>query len=216
LIRSYISPEEMEIVTQQILVDYGINLDNPQSCFPIPIEEIIEFHYELSIDWEDIDHYSPDETVMAAIIPSERKIIMNESQKEFFEEKIGTMHFTFAHELGHWVLHAIDESQLCLDLFSNKKIFYCRSKSIKPPVEYQADLFAACILMPKPVIIETINSMKENGKIEWRDLYALRDKLCVSISALKYRLEQLNLLHIKDKIIYSSKEEALGQIEFQF
>jgi Zn-dependent peptidase ImmA (M78 family) len=77
------------------------------------IEEIIEFHFDLNILWDDIDHLNPEETVMAAIIPSKKMIVMNESQRPFFDKKIGTMHFTFAHELGHWVLYATDESQLC-------------------------------------------------------------------------------------------------------
>jgi Zn-dependent peptidase ImmA (M78 family) len=214
--QSFISQEKMESITQNILMEYGIGIDAFNTCFPIPIEEIIEFHFELSILWEDIDHFNPNEMVMAAIIPSEKTIVMNESQRPFFEDKIGTMHFTFAHELGHWVLHASDESQLCFDLFTNKKVFYCRSKSIKPPVEYQADLFAACILMPKHMMINEINKMREEGRIDWPSLYQLADTLCVSISALTIRLKQLNLLYIKDKIIYLSEEEASGQMGFQF
>jgi len=213
---SFISQEQMENITQNILLDYGIQLDDFTSCFAIPIEEIIEFHFDLSILWDYIDHFNPEERVMAAIIPSEKMIVMNESQRPFFEEKIGTMHFTFAHELGHWVLHATDETQLCLDLFTNKKIFYCRSKSMKPPVEYQADLFASCILMPKPMMVKTINKIREERNIDWPSLYQLAETLCVSISALTIRLKQLNLLYIKDKIIYSSEEEASGQMEFQF
>jgi len=124
----YIPLEEMETITQKILMDYGLNL-NEDTSIPIPIEELIEFHFELDIQWENIDHFDSDGRVMAAIIPSERKIIMNETCKDLFEEKIGTMNFTFAHELGHWVLHANEENgQLSLSLGEGIKPFYCRSR----------------------------------------------------------------------------------------
>ncbi|CAH0345734.1 ImmA/IrrE family metallo-endopeptidase [Bacillus sp. CECT 9360] len=211
----YISPSKMETITQNILSDYGIDIGEQSSPFSIPIEEIIEFHFDLTILWENIDHLNKDETVMAAIFPTEKMIVMNESQKDLFETVIGTRNFTFAHELGHWVLHATDESQLILDLFSNKKVFYCRSKSKKPPEEFQADMFAGCILMPKPIVVSAISKIKETRNVIWADLYELRDIFNVSITALKIRLEQLNLIYFDGKDIYNSKEEASGQLSFE-
>lgn len=63
---------------------------------------------------------------------------------------------------------------------------------------------------------KTINKLRDEGGLSWPSLYRLTDTLRVSISALTIRLQQLNLLYIKDRIIYSSEEEASGQIEFQF
>jgi hypothetical protein len=90
----FITQEEMELITQGILRDYGFDLDNQSLPIAVPIDEIIEFHYNLDILWEPIDHFDPSGLVMAAIIPSDRKIIMNETCRDLFEEKIGTMHFT--------------------------------------------------------------------------------------------------------------------------
>jgi Zn-dependent peptidase ImmA (M78 family) len=212
----FIPIEKMENLTQNILRDYGLTLDHSVSPTPIPIEEIIEFHYGLEIAWEDIDHLKADGIVMAAIYPTEKTIVMNDSQKVLFEEKIGTRNFTFAHELGHWVLHATDETQLSLELETDKKVFYCRSKSKKPPEEFQADMFAGCILMPRPIIVSSINKIKAERTVTWKDLYILKDSFDVSISALKVRIEQLELLHFVKKTIYNSKEEEAGQISFNF
>ncbi|RDI37528.1 ImmA/IrrE family metallo-endopeptidase [Falsibacillus pallidus] len=209
----FITIDEMEVITQKILNDYGFEV-HTNGLVPVPIEEIIEFHYELSILWEDISYLKSDGIVMAAIYPNEKTIVMNESQKDLFKEKIGTRNFTFAHELGHWVLHASDESQLCLELETNKKVFYCRSKSRKPPEEFQADLFAGCILMPKPIIESFLNEIKRERTVNWQDLYWLKDELDVSITALKVRIEQLRLLHFDNKTIYNSPEEAMGQMSF--
>jgi Zn-dependent peptidase ImmA (M78 family) len=215
---TFIPQDRMESITLKILHDYGTDLNSVDNSIPIPIEEIIDFHFDLSILWEDIDYLNPDDVVMAAIFPTERKIVMNESQRELFEEKIGTMNFTFAHELGHWVLHASDETQLCFDLTGSQKVFYCRSRAKKPAVEIQADMFAGSLLMPRPFIVTIIQEIRESkGSIQWTDLYPIKDRFNVSISALRVRLEQLNLIYVdKDGTIYASKEESEGQMTFGF
>lgn len=209
----FITADKMEFITQEILDEYGFQTSTT-SLSPVPIEEIIEFHYELNILWEDIDHLKSDGIVMAAIYPTEKTIVMNESQKKLFGEKIGTRNFTFAHELGHWVLHTKDEAQLCLELGTDKKVFYCRSKSSKPPEEFQADMFAGCILMPKPIIESAINEIKRERVVTWPDLYKIKEAFDVSISALKVRIEQLELLHFDNRTIYNSLDEARGQMSF--
>ena len=207
----YISLDEMEIITEKILHDYGFHVTD--QAMRVPIEEIIEFHYDLNILWEKIDNFDPHGLVMAAIIPSERRIIMNETHRDLFEDKIGTMNFTFAHELGHWVLHANeDEGQVALDI-TDSKVFYCRSVSKKPPIEFQADQFAGCLLMPRKAVNAEIARMKSDGEIRFKQLYDLAERFGVSISALCVRLEKANLLFIDPKgSIHNSREEYHGQL----
>ncbi len=210
----YISLEDMDNITQSILSDYEIDVENITEA--IPIEEIIEFHFDLSVSWENIDDLSQGEHVMAAIFPSEKQIVMNENKLDLFKENEGFMNFTFAHELGHWVLHTADDTQLSFDLNSNKHVFYCRSTSKKLPVETQADMFASSILMPKPFVVSFISDLWNQERVQWNDLYQLCELLHVSISALIVRLEQLKLLYVEEKKIYESKEEAMGQASFDF
>jgi Zn-dependent peptidase ImmA (M78 family) len=214
----YISQDDMEVITENILVQYGFSvivLDS--SSKEVPVDEIIEFHFGLDIEWDTIDHFDSSGLVMAAIFPQKRKIVMNESCRDLFEEKIGTMHFTMAHELGHWVLHVDDKfhDQLSISI-EDEEIYYCRSFSKKPPEEVQADMFAGCLLMPKPIIIQTINELKETtNKITFRHLYKIADMFKVTISALKVRLHSLNLLYIDDNgKIHNSREDSDGQLSF--
>jgi Zn-dependent peptidase ImmA (M78 family) len=72
--------------------------------------------------------------------------------------KRGRYHFTLAHEVGHWRLHRKyflkPEGQL--DLFGEtepKPNYICRSSEKKLPVEWQADAFAARLLMPRAMIL---------------------------------------------------------------
>lgn len=207
----YIALHEMEQITESILQDYGLDLEQG-GLQPIPIEEIIEFHYELDIVWERIDHFDPEGIVMAAIIPSERKIIMNESHKQLFGQKIGTFHFTLAHELGHWVLHAGENGA---DVLMKSLPYLCRGSDRKLQVEVQADLFAGCILMPERFIRKAVRSMKLNGPVYMSHLYAMADLCKVSISALKVRLNQLNLLFIdKEGNITFHKKPQWEQLAF--
>lgn len=206
----YISLNEMETITQQILSDFGFDPLGP-SFEPVPIEEIIEFHYELDLVWEPIDHYGPDSMVMAAIHPEQRLIVLNESCKHLFMSKIGTMNFTLAHELGHWVLHV---SYLQNRRGTGKlESFYCEIPGKKPPVEIQADMFAGCLLMPELLLRNAVSSLKWQGPVRLHHLYELADRLKVSISALRVRLEQLGLLFVeKDGSVSYTREPTAIQL----
>jgi hypothetical protein len=214
--RSFITLSRMESIAENILNQAGYSFSSEDGVISaVPIDEIIEFQYNLEMSWEVIDHFSPDGVVMAAIIPTKRKIIMNDSCKELYEEKIGTMHFTMAHELGHWVLHVADKlnQQTALAFDEVEDIYYCRSASQKHPEEFQADMFAGCLLMPRTTLTSKVTSLKSDYKqIQFRQLYKICDTFKVSISALKVRLHQLNLLYIdKEGTIYNSKEDYEGQ-----
>jgi Zn-dependent peptidase ImmA (M78 family) len=136
---------------------------------------------------------------------------MNESKRLLFEKKMGTMNFSKAHELGHWILHVIEQQDYEQLSFSESDTFFCRSTSKKHPQEIQADMFAASILMPKDIVCGIINQLKSFGNVGFPDLYRLIDKFEVSISALTNRVQELKLLHIVDGKIYHSEAEAMGQ-----
>jgi Zn-dependent peptidase ImmA (M78 family) len=210
----HLSLDEMEKITQGILIDYGLNL-NPKEPYPIPIEEIIEFQFELDILWEKIDHLDKTGDVMAAIFPDIRKIIMNESKKDLFEEKIGTRNFTFAHELGHWVLHANNQMQTPQKHDNNESIFYCRSGKGRPNIEKEADMFAGSLLMPKHIILNEMNKIGANKKITWKHLYKMQDQFNVSISALCYRLKDLGIVYIDNEQKIHRLDNVSGHLLFK-
>ncbi|WNQ10045.1 ImmA/IrrE family metallo-endopeptidase [Paenibacillus aurantius] len=179
----------MDKLTEKILLDYGYN-PGGKIIQPVPIEELVEFHFELQICWERIDHLDAEGLVMAALFPNERQIVLNETHRDLFDRKLGTYHFTLAHELGHWVLHT-GESPYILRLQDLEQ----KSRT-KPVEEVQADLFAGCLLLPHPMVDLAVGQLKKMGRIHLSKLYKLADCFRVSISALSVRLTQLQLLHI--------------------
>ncbi|UVI29045.1 ImmA/IrrE family metallo-endopeptidase [Paenibacillus spongiae] len=185
----FITREQMEALTEQILEEYGYD-PRGKIIQPVPIEELVEFHFDLQICWETIDHLDAGGIVMAALLPDQRQIILNESRRDLFDSKLGTYHFTLAHELGHWVLHS-GESPAILRLRGAEQ-----NRSSKPAEEVQADLFAGCLLLPEPMLVRAVDQLKRMGRIHLSNLYALADCFQVSISALSVRLTQLHLLHI--------------------
>lgn len=73
----------------------------------------------------------------------------------------------------------------------------------------QVNRYAAALLMPRDLVLRTVNGL---DYLNWPALYRLRDAFDVSITALKVRLEELDLLYVADdKTIHRSRAEYHGQ-----
>lgn len=117
---------------------------------PIPVEDIIERYLGLSLQYVDFYAKYGLDNVFGALYVKNRTVAVSESLLRDRNE--GRLIFTCAHEVGHWCLHrryvetagrtgAEDGAVLCRE-----------DKSVKPPVEWQADYFAACLLMPEEMV----------------------------------------------------------------
>ena len=210
--KQFITPDEMTRITESILSKTGVPIDWHGCVSKVDIDALIEFDFDLEIGWKDIDYLAPGEVVLAAIVPKHKRIYMNETQKSLFLEKMGTMNFSKAHELGHWVLHVTEQMEYAQLSFTESDTYFCRSTSKKPSQEFQADMFAASILMPKNIITGAVNELKKQGSVTWPELYKLKDDFEVSISALTTRIQELKLLYIVDKKIYLSEADSIGQL----
>ena len=212
----FITVKQFEAITEKILIDSNISLEWSPRFAPIDIDAIIEFSYEIEFDVVDLTLRTDDENVLAAICAANKTIYLNNRKLDVLNNNAGLLRFTKAHELGHWVLHvdklAIEDNMTLMDLpFVN---LICRS-SQKDPVEIQADMFAAHILMPTPLITKAFRDVEQSAEeITWVHLYKLRDKFNVSITALCNRLNDLKLCYIpnNENQIYRSKEEWAGQL----
>ena len=60
----------------------------------------------------------------------------------------GRLFFTLAHEAGHWMLHRTHISRSA----AGEAAHFCRVQDAKKPVEWQADYFASCLLMPEKFV----------------------------------------------------------------
>ncbi|MEK9514830.1 ImmA/IrrE family metallo-endopeptidase [Limnospira fusiformis] len=160
---------------------------------------------DLGVVW---DYIPADEqgAIAARIIPAARQIEINE---EILEKPQGFIESTIAHEIGHWVLHINQDEvdgvarQLELNLgnygwssSTAQEPFVCRSGAVSSQIasiEWQAQYFASCLLMPRHILEE-----KRSGRdlSKWSHLYSIRDELGVSISNLTNRLQDLGWITI--------------------
>jgi Zn-dependent peptidase ImmA (M78 family) len=123
---------------------------------PVPVEDIIERSLGLSLFYEDLEKVLGSDDVLGATYVESRVICINERLFEHSSE--GRLVFTCAHEAGHWVLHRQYVSGQGRGS-SNGDAIVCRLRDAKAPIEWQADYFAACLLMPEKEVREAFNEV---------------------------------------------------------
>ena len=130
----------------EVLEGYEILIGDPVRP-PIPIEQIIERYLDLNLSFEDLETRLGVEDVLGATYVKTKRICINE--KLLLQDKNeGRMMFTCAHEAGHWVLHRhyVEQAQRSGQCAEG---IVCRTRNSKLPIEWQADYFASCLLMPE-------------------------------------------------------------------
>ena len=111
-----------------------------------------------------------DADILGAIFFDERRIVIDESlDPEENPSKEGRYRFTLAHEGGgHWRLHrhlfAKDPAQVSLFNEPAPPSVVCRSSQAKEPVEWQADFYASCLLMPRKLVMAAWDEMFPDRK----------------------------------------------------
>lgn len=127
---------------------------------PVPIDDIIELHLKLAVEFKNMRELFSLPDVHGAIWTSDRIVGVDMSlDPALSPRKRGRYHFTLAHEAGHWRLHRkyyledVAQGRLFGDDLA-KPAYVCRS-SDKRPVEWQADQFAANLLMPRKLVYAT-------------------------------------------------------------
>ena len=97
--------------------------------------------------------------------------------------------FTISHEIGHYKLHV--ETPLFVDYYKGSKLNR-KATGGSLLMEKQANRFAACLLMPRKLVLEEISKLDEEMEYESK-LYSLSKKFEVSTAAMDYRLKALGL-----------------------
>jgi len=200
----YISDAEIEVQATTILQKYGRQYKSITAP-PVPIEEIIDLVVDIPIVREAIPDYqgSP---VLAKLVARgypypALEIIVNDNKQLFFDQHKGSEEYSLAHELGHNILH-IDHGSLNTLLLPNTReqsVTLCRMNSNEERDrnakrrEFQAERFAACILMPQDLLRAACARV---DIYHWPALYSLKDQFRVTISALTNRLKELHLVAI--------------------
>ncbi|UEM16575.1 ImmA/IrrE family metallo-endopeptidase [Bradyrhizobium barranii subsp. barranii] len=139
----------------------------------VPIEDIVEKHLKLGIEFDDMHRLlnhprsglGRDPDILGAMFFDERRIVIDESlDPEENPSMEGRYRFTLAHEGGgHWRLHrhlfAKDPAQVSLFNEPAPPSVVCRSSQAKEPIEWQADFYASCLLMPRKLVMAAWDEM---------------------------------------------------------
>jgi Zn-dependent peptidase ImmA (M78 family) len=165
----YIHEDQIERDAAALLAEYaqarGVTIEPP-----VPIDNIVEKHLKLGIEFDDthrlfgVPRSGLDPDILGAMVFDERRVVIDESlDPEENPSREGRYRFTLAHEGGHWRLHrhlfARDPAQVCLFSDPTPSAVICRSSQANEPVEWQADFYASCLLMPRKLIIAAWNEM---------------------------------------------------------
>jgi hypothetical protein len=218
----FLSDSHIERAAETLLTGYGVKFGAVTKP-PVPVDEILESHLGLSLDFDDMLARVEQPGVLGAIWVEDKQVIIDLTldPKENPRHE-GRYRFTVAHETGHWVLH---RTQLlenrAAPLFSGKPApsLVCRDSGKKPPIEIQADKFAGYLLMPtamvrqqwaeatgssEPMVVEDeIKGMAERlvlpeGVVPTARISKhLADKFHVSGQAMQIRLVALGLVLTK-------------------
>lgn len=200
----YLDKLDIERQAQDVLRDVQTKRKRPLKWPPIDATIVAE-SLGLDVEWFTIP---PDAqgSIAAMILPLERKIVINEAISQL---RGGFGQSTLAHEVGHWMLH-IDRNAVGNfiqradpDIESAVEPFLCRSVSSQQGIEWQAQYFASCLLMPRDVLEQ---SRKRHNLTNWSHLYPMAEDLGVTISNLTNRLQDLRWIYIPK----GSKQIYLG------
>jgi hypothetical protein len=207
----FIPDLELERRADQLLAQFE-RQEGAIDLAPVPIDLIIEHILGIDIDWAPLNLGRDQGTVLAAIelTGSRRRIVMNERERGHFERYFGTEAYSKAHEVAHAVLHLPQTPGLQPSLGGTEPVVLCRS-SRRDSREIQAERFAAYLLMPERLVRLAVGNCQITS---WRQMYELRDVFRVSITAMRRRLEALNLVYVdRDGHVYPSREAGSGQLE---
>jgi len=152
----FLRHSEIENASLCLLAEYGRKYGDVVEP-PVPVEEILEAHLALTLDFDDLGKRIGVPDVLGATWIQDKLVLVDQSLDPTENSpKEGRYRFTLAHELGHWELHRhhflADAGQPSLFGDKPKPSIVCRTSSRKEPMEWQADMFSGYLLMPKDMI----------------------------------------------------------------
>lgn len=161
----YLSEQVIERDAAALLAEFE-RARNITVSAPVPIEDIVEKHLRLRVEFDDTHKMfglprecEADADILGAIFFDERRVVIDQSlDPEENPYREGRYRYTLAHEGGcHWRLHrhlfTTDPGQTSLFDGQAAPSVVCRSIQSKERIEWQADFYASCLLMPMHLII---------------------------------------------------------------
>lgn len=155
----YLSEQQIERDALGLLEAYFHEWGEPIQI-PIPADEILENHLGLTLDFDDLQTLLGVPDVLGALWADKREVFIDQSlEPDENPEMEGRYYFSIGHEIGHWRLHrqylrnADGQAAMFTDREPEPTVI-CRTSQKKAPVEWQADFFSSCFLMPRQCVLD--------------------------------------------------------------
>ena len=178
----FLHQKQIEREANLLLEEYSLKF-TAVTAPPVPVDEIAELYLKLTLEFLDMKSLFPVADVHGAIWFQQSRIGIDQSLDPITDPlRRGRYHFTLAHEVGHWCLHR----QHYLQNSAQQRLFgdgtphpdvICRSSEVSQPVEWQANAFASCLLMPRMLVYAAWTEFRrtDDGPVtidQLRNLYA--------------------------------------------
>jgi len=152
----FMRDQEFEDEAALLLAEYG-NRHGQVAAPPIPIDEIVELYFGLHLTFDDMQELFGVADVHGALWVNDRRVGIDQRLEPTANPSmLGRYRFTLAHEAGHWRLHRHlfqrRANQLTLLAENAERPEYICRSSDNEPIEYQANRFASCLLMPREML----------------------------------------------------------------
>jgi Zn-dependent peptidase ImmA (M78 family) len=151
----------------------------------VDIMLICEKIYNLKISYEPLDK-KMQEGILGCLDFEQNAIFLDENT---WDDNEGRLHFTIAHEMGHFVQHKPLYEAVGSDLLLLHNELDPIYEKPRRDIETQADMFASAILMPKDILIE---KWQELGSMHFQEKARyLQHFFNVSREAMEYRIDNI-------------------------
>ena len=190
--------QALETIARKVIKEYDPALMYEPTA--IPIEDIIENHYKLTVVYQQIRKTGKilgetafDDTAIAVydngylLLPVKRGTIIID-ERLLNPRSYGRLRFTLAHELAHWVIHQYIYSGSGQTAAMQKSI--AKSSEADKAVERQADLLGSFFLMPTG----QVKMSYYKNRTAPNPAEALAKVFGVSKQAMEIRLRELRLI----------------------
>jgi hypothetical protein len=186
----HLTEDEIEKDAKLLLAEYEVTIDEPIKL-PVPVDDITTYHLALRLGFDDL-HKTLNQPMLGSqpdilgAIWVEKQLVLIDSHLDpkSNPSMLGRYRFSVAHEIGHWRLHrsyvAKDPNQMSLFDVPSEPTVICRSSQKNEPVEWQANFFASCLLMPRRRVHDEwkeclgrtrpllLSDLRPNGKVMMR------------------------------------------------
>lgn len=155
----FLSEQQIERDALGLLEAYFHEQQTPIKI-PVPADEILETHLELSLNFDDLQALLGIPDVLGALWADRREVFIDQSlDPEEHPELEGRYHFSIGHEIGHWRLHrqCFTNTDRQVAMFAGSQpepSVICRISQAKERIEWQADYFSSCFLMPRQFVLD--------------------------------------------------------------